>query len=159
MAYVKLMRGDGTTLKDGRHELFVYKVDVKKADDAKVYLSLPATLAEVEQIQRQTMKPFHHSGVIPVTKDSFQIATLTCSTKLTQNVDLLGLLNWRSNSQDLDQILQRLMEVEGGEIVKVISCMCLNKNSLLLCWMAFVLTFSCFVTSFSRTLSMLCSTS
>ncbi|XP_054906818.1 dedicator of cytokinesis protein 5 [Poeciliopsis prolifica] len=118
MAYVKLMRGDGTTLKDGRHELFVYKVDVKKADDAKVYLSLPATLAEVEQIQRQTMKPFHHSGVIPVTKDSFQIATLTCSTKLTQNVDLLGLLNWRSNSQDLDQILQRLMEVEGGEIVK-----------------------------------------
>uniref|UniRef100_A0A096MDE6 Dedicator of cytokinesis 5 n=1 Tax=Poecilia formosa TaxID=48698 RepID=A0A096MDE6_POEFO len=119
MAYVKLMRGDGTTLKDGRHELFVYKVDVKKADDAKVYLSLPATSAEVEQIQRQTGKPFHHSGVIPVTKDSFQIATLTCSTKLTQNVvDLLGLLNWRSNSQDLDQILQRLMEVEGGEIVK-----------------------------------------
>ncbi|XP_023199107.1 dedicator of cytokinesis protein 5 [Xiphophorus maculatus] len=118
MAYVKLMRGDGTTLKDGRHELFVYKADVKKADDAKVYLSQPATRAAVEQIQRQTGKPFHHSGVIPVTKDSFQIATLTCSTKLTQNVDLLGLLNWRSNSQDLVQILQRLMEVEGGEIVK-----------------------------------------
>lgn len=34
-------------------------------------------------------------------------------------VDLLGLLNWRSNPDDLDQILQRLMEVEGGEIVKV----------------------------------------
>uniref|UniRef100_A0A3B5MA08 Dedicator of cytokinesis 5 n=1 Tax=Xiphophorus couchianus TaxID=32473 RepID=A0A3B5MA08_9TELE len=119
MAYVKLMRGDGTTLKDGRHELFVYKVaDVKKADDAKVYLSQPATRVAVEQIQRQTGKPFHHSGVIPVTKDSFQIATLTCSTKLTQNVDLLGLLNWRSNSHDLVQILQRLMEVEGGEIVK-----------------------------------------
>lgn len=35
------------------------------------------------------------------------------------SVDLLGLLNWRSNPQDLEQILQRLMEVEGGEIVKV----------------------------------------
>lgn len=34
-------------------------------------------------------------------------------------VDLLGLLNWRSNPEDLDQNLQRLMEVEGGEIVKV----------------------------------------
>lgn len=34
-------------------------------------------------------------------------------------VDLLGLLNWRSNPEDLDQSLQRLMEVEGGEIVKV----------------------------------------
>ncbi|XP_029018297.1 dedicator of cytokinesis protein 5 isoform X1 [Betta splendens] len=118
MAFVRLMRGDGTTLKDGRHELIVYKVDVKKAEDAKVYLTLPATWAEVEEKEKQTGKQFHHSGVIPVTKDSFQIATLTCSTKLTQNVDLLGLLNWRSNSAGLDQILQRLMEVEGGEIVK-----------------------------------------
>uniref|UniRef100_A0A671X7V6 Dedicator of cytokinesis 5 n=1 Tax=Sparus aurata TaxID=8175 RepID=A0A671X7V6_SPAAU len=112
------MRGDGTTLKDGRHELIVYKVDVKKVEDAKVYLTLPATWAEVEEKEKQTGKQFHHSGVIPVTKDSFQLATLTCSTKLTQNVDLLGLLNWRSNPEDLDQSLQRLMEVEGGEIVK-----------------------------------------
>lgn len=112
-----------------------------------MYLGLPATWAEVEGAERQTGKPFHHSGAVPVTKDSFQIATLTCSTKLTQNgetscflpacsssghvtprpppsavllsVDLLGLLNWRSHPKDLDQILQRLMEVEGGEIVKV----------------------------------------
>uniref|UniRef100_A0A7N8YIC5 Dedicator of cytokinesis 5 n=1 Tax=Mastacembelus armatus TaxID=205130 RepID=A0A7N8YIC5_9TELE len=118
MAFVRLMRGDGTTLKDGRHELIVYKVDIKKAEDAKVYLTLPATWAEVEEKEKQTGKQFHHSGVIPVTKDSFQISTLTCSTKLTQNVDLLGLLNWRSNPEALDQILQRLMEVEGGEIVK-----------------------------------------
>uniref|UniRef100_A0A8C6MCI1 Dedicator of cytokinesis 5 n=1 Tax=Nothobranchius furzeri TaxID=105023 RepID=A0A8C6MCI1_NOTFU len=118
MAFVRLMRGDGTTLKDGKHELIVYKVDVKKVEDAKVYLTLPATWAEVEEKEKQTGKQFHHSGAIPMTKDSFQIAMLTCSTKLTQNVDLLGLLNWRSNPEDLQQILQRLMEVEGGEIVK-----------------------------------------
>lgn len=35
------------------------------------------------------------------------------------SVDLLGLLNWKSHPKDLDQILQRLMEVEGSEIVKV----------------------------------------
>lgn len=58
---------------------------MKKAEDAKVYLTLPATWAEVEEKEKQTGKPFHHSGVIPVTKDSFQIALLTCSTKLTQN--------------------------------------------------------------------------
>lgn len=58
---------------------------MKKAEDAKVYLTLPATWAEVEEKEKQTGKQFHHSGVIPVTKDSFQIATLTCSTKLTQN--------------------------------------------------------------------------
>ncbi|KAG7491049.1 hypothetical protein JOB18_047986 [Solea senegalensis] len=118
MAFVRLMKGDGTTLKDGRHDLIVYKVDVKKTEDAKVYLTLPATWDEVEEREKHTGKQFHHSGVIPVTKDSFQLATLTCSTKLTQNVDLLGLLNWRSNPEDLDQILRRLMEVEGGEIVK-----------------------------------------
>lgn len=58
---------------------------MKKAEDAKVYLTLPATWAEVEEKEKQTGKQFHHSGVIPVTKDSFQIVTLTCSTKLTQN--------------------------------------------------------------------------
>uniref|UniRef100_A0A3P9HZU8 Dedicator of cytokinesis 5 n=1 Tax=Oryzias latipes TaxID=8090 RepID=A0A3P9HZU8_ORYLA len=118
MAFVRLMRKDGTTLRDGRHDLIVYKADVKKSEDAKVYLTLPATWSEVEEKEKQTGKQFQHSGAIPVTKDSFQITTLTCSTKLTQNVDLLGLLNWRSNSEDLDKILRRLMEVEGGEIVK-----------------------------------------
>uniref|UniRef100_A0A8C2Q7J1 Dedicator of cytokinesis 5 n=1 Tax=Cyprinus carpio TaxID=7962 RepID=A0A8C2Q7J1_CYPCA len=93
-------------------------VDVKKADDAKTYLTLPGSYAEVEEKERQTGKSFHHAGIIPITKDSFQIATLTCSTKLTQNVDLLGLLNWRSNTERLEEILQKLMEVEGGEIIK-----------------------------------------
>ncbi|XP_050973094.1 dedicator of cytokinesis protein 5 [Labeo rohita] len=118
MAFVRLMKSDGTTLPDGKHELIVYKVDVKKADDAKTYLTLPGSYAEVEEKERQTGKSFHHGGIIPITKDSFQISTLTCSTKLTQNVDLLGLLNWRSNTERLEEILQKLMEVEGGEIIK-----------------------------------------
>lgn len=63
----------------------ISQADTKKAEDAKVYLGLPATWAEVEAAEKQTGKPFHHSGVVPFTKDSFQIATLTCSTKLTQN--------------------------------------------------------------------------
>lgn len=61
------------------------QVDVKKTEDAKTYLTLPGSWAEVEEKERQTGKTFQHSGVIPVTKDSFQIGTLTCSTKLTQN--------------------------------------------------------------------------
>ncbi|CAL8347289.1 unnamed protein product [Lota lota] len=118
MSLVRLMKGDGTTLRDGRHDLIVYKIDVKKAEDAKTFLALPGTWAEVLEKEKQTGKPFHHAGLIPVTKDTFQISTLTCSTKLTQNVDLLGLLNWRSHPENLEQNLQRLMEVEGGEIVK-----------------------------------------
>lgn len=36
-------------------------------------------------------------------------------------VDLLGLLNWRSNSHNIAHNLRKLMEVEGGEIVKVLT--------------------------------------
>uniref|UniRef100_A0A8I3W8P9 Dedicator of cytokinesis 5 n=1 Tax=Callithrix jacchus TaxID=9483 RepID=A0A8I3W8P9_CALJA len=120
VAFVKLMNPDGTTLQDGRHDLVVYKGDNKKMEDAKFYLTLPGTKMEMEEKELQASKnlvtfmPSKDS-----TKDSFQIATLICSTKLTQNVDLLGLLNWRSNSQNIKHNLKKLMEVDGGEIVKV----------------------------------------
>uniref|UniRef100_A0A8D0E8M0 Dedicator of cytokinesis 5 n=1 Tax=Salvator merianae TaxID=96440 RepID=A0A8D0E8M0_SALMN len=120
MAFVRLMNADGTTLQDGRHNLIVYKGENKKMEDAKFYLTLPATKVEMEE--RDNLSPKHHvANFAPnkdSTKDSFQIATLICSTKLTQNVDLLGLLNWRSNSQNIGHNLKKLMEVDGGEIVK-----------------------------------------
>uniref|UniRef100_A0A8B9FPW1 Dedicator of cytokinesis 5 n=1 Tax=Amazona collaria TaxID=241587 RepID=A0A8B9FPW1_9PSIT len=122
MGFVKLMNADGTTLQDGKHNLIVYKGDNKKMEDAKCYLTLPCTKTEMEEKETPSGKNLHHlTNFTPTkdsTKDSFQIATLICSTKLTQNVDLLGLLNWRSNSQNIAHNLRKLMEVEGGEIVK-----------------------------------------
>ncbi|OXB74830.1 UNVERIFIED_CONTAM: hypothetical protein H355_000090 [Colinus virginianus] len=161
MGFVKLMNADGTTLQDGKHNLIIYKGDNKKMEDAKCYLTLPYTKVEVEEKETPSGKSLHHlANFTPnkdSTKDSFQIATLICSTKLTQNgfpliakltllpkqkshlkplsqlcccnlfliadvlsllVDLLGLLNWRSNSQNIAHNLRKLMEVEGGEIVK-----------------------------------------
>uniref|UniRef100_A0A8C6NC23 Uncharacterized protein n=1 Tax=Melopsittacus undulatus TaxID=13146 RepID=A0A8C6NC23_MELUD len=122
MGFVKLMNADGTTLQDGKHNLIVYKGDNKKMEDAKCYLTLPCTKTEMEEKETPSGKNLHHlTSFTPTkdsTKDSFQIATLICSTKLTQNVDLLGLLNWRSNSQNIAHNLRKLMEVEGGEIVK-----------------------------------------
>uniref|UniRef100_A0AAQ6A830 Dedicator of cytokinesis 1 n=1 Tax=Amphiprion ocellaris TaxID=80972 RepID=A0AAQ6A830_AMPOC len=94
LSFVKLMRYDGTTLRDGEHDLIVYKVSVK--------ISLSTA----------------RSQCVLSCKDSFQISTLVCSTKLTQNVDLLGLLKWRSNTSLLQQNLCQLMKVEGGEVVK-----------------------------------------
>ncbi|XP_027695739.1 dedicator of cytokinesis protein 5 [Vombatus ursinus] len=121
VAFVKLMNPDGTTLQDGRHNLVVYKGDNKKMEDAKFYLTLPSTKIEMEDKDFSPGKNTHLANFTPTkdsTKDSFQIATLICSTKLTQNVDLLGLLNWRSNSQNIKHNLKKLMEVDGGEIVK-----------------------------------------
>uniref|UniRef100_A0A8B9TUV1 Dedicator of cytokinesis 1 n=1 Tax=Anas platyrhynchos TaxID=8839 RepID=A0A8B9TUV1_ANAPL len=109
LAFVKLMRYDGTTLRDGEHDLIVYKAEAKKLEDASTYLSLPSTKIELEE------KGTLCNGE---DKDSFQISTLVCSTKLTQNVDLLGLLKWRSNTNLLQQNLKQLMKVDGGEVVK-----------------------------------------
>ncbi|KAM9312793.1 dedicator of cytokinesis protein 5 [Gastrophryne carolinensis] len=114
VAFVRLMNQNGTTLRDGVHDLVIYKGDSKKSDDAKLYLLLPATKEEEEEVR----SPRGHAPSLAPTKDSFQISTLICSTKLTQNVDLLGLLNWRSNPRPVSQALRKLMEVDGGEIMK-----------------------------------------
>uniref|UniRef100_A0A8D2QE15 DOCKER domain-containing protein n=1 Tax=Zonotrichia albicollis TaxID=44394 RepID=A0A8D2QE15_ZONAL len=96
--------------------------DNKKMEDAKSYLTLPCTKTEMEEKEAPSGKNLHSlANFTPTkdsTKDSFQIATVICSTKLTQNVDLLGLLNWRSNAHNIAHNLRKLMEVEGGEIVK-----------------------------------------
>uniref|UniRef100_A0A673J0X5 Dedicator of cytokinesis protein 1-like n=1 Tax=Sinocyclocheilus rhinocerous TaxID=307959 RepID=A0A673J0X5_9TELE len=107
VTFVKLMRYDGTTLRDGEHDLIVYKVK-------------PTQLPVISKhTHTRTHTHTHNLGSFSISKDSFQISTLVCSTKLTQNVDLLGLLKWRSNTSLLQQNLCHLMKVEGGEVVKV----------------------------------------
>uniref|UniRef100_A0A3Q2DTW0 Dedicator of cytokinesis 1 n=2 Tax=Cyprinodon variegatus TaxID=28743 RepID=A0A3Q2DTW0_CYPVA len=119
LSFVKLMRYDGTTLRDGEHDLIVYKAEAKKLEDSSLYLSLPSTKLELEEKGYSTTgKNSQNLGSCTISKDSFQISTLVCSTKLTQNVDLLGLLKWRSNTSLLQQNLCQLMKVDGGEVVK-----------------------------------------
>lgn len=90
MSFVKLLQPNGTTLKDESHELLVYKVDHKKFDEGEAnYLSLPSKKSELET--RRSHSDLHSkvslqgSGLTLSNKDSFQISTLVCSTKLTQN--------------------------------------------------------------------------
>ncbi|XP_034240436.1 dedicator of cytokinesis protein 1 isoform X3 [Thrips palmi] len=114
LSYVPLMQKNGTTLHDTQHELLVYKIDHKKYDDSNLaHLKLPATRSELADGVKPSL-----SGLSLSSKDCFIINTNVCSTKLTQNVDLLGLLKWSSKPEALKDSLLALMKVEGEEVVK-----------------------------------------
>ncbi|KAK9502031.1 hypothetical protein O3M35_012639 [Rhynocoris fuscipes] len=114
MSFVKLMQDNGTTLPDTTHDLLVYKVDHKKYDPNDVtYLYLPSTRSELKDGVKQSAP-----GLTLSNKDVFVIQTNVCSTKLTQNIDLLSLLNWVSNEDKLEESLMAVCKVSGEEIVK-----------------------------------------
>ncbi|NXE29617.1 DOCK2 protein, partial [Ardeotis kori] len=121
MAFVKLMLPDGTTLRDGEHDLVLYKGDSRKLEDVSAYLALPSirNLSEPKLLSGSSFRVSGGaSGLTVSPRDSFQISTLVCSTKLTQNVNLLGLLKWRAKPSLLAGNLQKLMHVDGGEVIK-----------------------------------------
>ncbi|XP_073238831.1 dedicator of cytokinesis protein 1-like [Porites lutea] len=111
-SHTKLMYNDGTTLQDGTHELHVYKNDHGKVPHPSSYLNLPSKKDEVPPAKASAHTP---------TNDRIRIDTLLCSTKLTQNVDLLGLLKWNSMVGKLKDILVTVMKVSGEEIVKFLT--------------------------------------
>ncbi|KAK0167462.1 hypothetical protein PV327_004857 [Microctonus hyperodae] len=110
-AFVRLMEPDGgATIQDGLHELYIYKCEERAKLDSLSYLSLPASAREP-----------HCPGVPPFTrspKEAVFITTLLCSTKLTQNVDLLSLLQWKTHPDKIAEALTRVLRLEGEELVK-----------------------------------------
>lgn len=123
MAFIKLMNDDGTTLKDTTHELLIYKLESKKSDGFRgYYLDFYSTRAELENANpTQSNRTGLQKGLILSPKDSVLIKTYVCSTKLTHNVNLLGLLKWQEILDDTNALkwhLEELMHVDGEEIVK-----------------------------------------
>ncbi|XP_012940011.1 dedicator of cytokinesis protein 1 isoform X2 [Aplysia californica] len=120
MSFIRLLNENGTTLEDQVHELLVYKIENRRHDDVNAYFKLPCTKQELEAQGSQSNNK--HAGSFTLShKDSFLLYTYVCSTKLTHNVDLLGLLKWHEklgNTKALKTHLEHLMKEEGEEIVK-----------------------------------------
>uniref|UniRef100_A0A4W3JSE5 Dedicator of cytokinesis protein 4 n=1 Tax=Callorhinchus milii TaxID=7868 RepID=A0A4W3JSE5_CALMI len=104
-SFVPLMQEDGRTLPDGVHELLVHKCEENtNFQDADRYLKLPYCKG--------------NSQAGKATKESFWISSFLCSTKLTQNGELLDFLQWRAHPERISDILSKLKDIDGAEIVK-----------------------------------------
>lgn len=114
MSFVQLQQENGTIIQNGTTKLLVYKIDDKKSDTISSYNyhSLPSRPDEM------FTPPKPINGLTLLQKDSFSIGINFCSTKLTQNVDLLGLLKWSENTEKLEESLKRFLLVPPEEIVK-----------------------------------------
>ncbi|XP_059148668.1 dedicator of cytokinesis protein 1-like isoform X3 [Physella acuta] len=120
MSFVRLLNDNGTTIEDQIHELLVYKIENKKHEDAAIYLKLPCSKRELEA-SNYASNHKQSAGLVLSHRDSFFVYSYVCSTKLTHNVDLLGLLKWHevlSDTKALKTYLEHLMNEEGEEIVK-----------------------------------------
>uniref|UniRef100_A0AAZ3PD73 Dedicator of cytokinesis 2 n=1 Tax=Oncorhynchus tshawytscha TaxID=74940 RepID=A0AAZ3PD73_ONCTS len=99
MAFVHLMKADGTVLQDGLHELVVFKVRTES--------TLIHTTTELQKqltfIWRNEPVQIHKQRMI----DSMIVA-----------VGLLGLLKWRTRPELLKENLEKLKIIDGEQVVK-----------------------------------------
>jgi dedicator of cytokinesis protein 3 len=111
-SFARLMAADGSTIPDGQHELFVYKCeDVNKMRQAN-YLKLLCSVND-KQAHFEHNQSFGRSN-----RESFVMKTMLCSTKLTQNSDLLSLLKWRNEPSRIEESLKGVLRLKDEELVK-----------------------------------------
>ena len=131
LAFLPLKSEDGTALQDRTYELVVFRIDPKQFSEKSIssaYLKFKEFEGKID-LAPTTNGNGHSKPTPPPTegcytyspKEFFSVSSLVCSTKLTQNVNLLGLLMWRSNEYALEDNLRALPHLisQAGSQVKI----------------------------------------
>uniref|UniRef100_A0A665TY80 Dedicator of cytokinesis 2 n=1 Tax=Echeneis naucrates TaxID=173247 RepID=A0A665TY80_ECHNA len=103
MAFVRLMKDDGTVLQDGLHDLVVFKVR-NRIFAGKPPQTHTHTKKKRKQNKTKTDEPFIQENTV-------------CSC-VSSPVGLLGLLKWRTRPELLRENLEKLKIIDGEEVVK-----------------------------------------
>ncbi|OQV18060.1 Dedicator of cytokinesis protein 1 [Hypsibius exemplaris] len=126
LAFLPLKSDDGTALQDRTYNMAVYRIDAKLFSEKSIspaYLQFnefedKIDLTTISNGQTKLAPPPSEGCYTYSAKESFSVSSLVCSTKLTQNVSLLGLLMWRSNEFALESNLKALPSQPGVQVVR-----------------------------------------
>uniref|UniRef100_A0A8D9BP44 Dedicator of cytokinesis protein 3 n=1 Tax=Cacopsylla melanoneura TaxID=428564 RepID=A0A8D9BP44_9HEMI len=117
-SFARLMEPSGAAPLDGQHELFIYRCEERSKLDPGHYLCLASTVQEAQAANVPVPYKTDSSHYSCSHKESVFIRTLLCSTKLTQNVEILNLLKWREHPEKIQEALTEALRLEGQELVK-----------------------------------------
>ncbi|KAG5460618.1 MAG: C2 domain in Dock180 and Zizimin proteins-domain-containing protein, partial [Olpidium bornovanus] len=99
--FLPLVQGKQCVVHDGLHRLHLYKVE--KAENVATLSDAAGSFAAPEQNLTGENAQMPQPPRTTLLKDTCTVRTFLCSTKYTQNNNLLNLLNWKDMSKDVGQ--------------------------------------------------------
>ena len=107
-AYLKLVRKDGTTISNGLLDMCVYKFTPE--------CHTPSTFTAVASTAKDLLQDPITTPLVLSRKEGFSVRVEVCSTKLTQDHRLLALLRWRLHQDQLVEVLEGVMKMDGRDV-------------------------------------------
>uniref|UniRef100_K1Q5Z2 Dedicator of cytokinesis protein 4 n=1 Tax=Magallana gigas TaxID=29159 RepID=K1Q5Z2_MAGGI len=119
-AFMRLTDDEDIVIKDAFHNLCIYKCEDPSKIKYEKYKTMPF-LVDDWGMPRQSVFISKSLPYVRSPKETMQVSTKLTSTKFTQTSELLGILKWKDCMSDLDKNLDKLMKLQGGEIMKFLS--------------------------------------
>lgn len=111
-SFARLMEPSGAAIADGLHELYVYKCEDPSKLNKAPYLTLRCSAFDDQGILDQNAT-FHRTS-----KECLHVRSLLISTKLTQNSDILAILQWKTHPELIKEALARVLKLRDEELIK-----------------------------------------